>query len=122
MLINDAFAETAAVATTAASIPAPAAAQAEGMVLWNIGFIVVMVFLFYVLLIRPQQVRFRQHDSMLKALKKGDRVVLQSGLIVTIHDYQGDKDEATVDLNDNVRVKIMRSAIAGRYEDYISQK
>jgi preprotein translocase subunit YajC len=127
MLINQAFAQTL---DTAAAVPAvtDAVITAAGVpdtttaLLWNAGFIAVMVFFFYFLLIRPQQVRYRLHDGMLKALKKGEKIILQSGLIATIHEIKPGEPEAVVDLSDSVRVRIMRSAIAGRYEDFTDEK
>jgi preprotein translocase subunit YajC len=113
MLINQAFAQ---ISETAAPIAA-AVPDTGNVILWNIGFVAVMVGLFYLLLIRPQQSRYREHANMLKALKKGDKVVLQSGMIATIHEIQPEGQEAVVDLYEGVRSRVMRSAIAGKYED-----
>jgi preprotein translocase subunit YajC len=47
------------------------------------GFLLPMVVIFaifYFLLIRPQTKRQREHETMLKALEKGDRVVTSGGL------------------------------------------
>jgi preprotein translocase subunit YajC len=43
--------------------------------------IVLMVIVFYFVLIRPQQKRAKDHESLLKTLKAGDRVTTSSGLI-----------------------------------------
>ena len=39
---------------------------------WNMGLIFILVFMFYFLLIRPQQKRLQAHNLVLDALKKGD--------------------------------------------------
>lgn len=72
-------------------------------------FVLIFV-LFYVLMILPQQRQRKKHQAMLGALKKGDRVVTSSGLIgsiTNIHD-----DVVTLQIADNVKVKLLRSAVA----------
>jgi preprotein translocase subunit YajC len=51
--------------------------------------ILVMVVLFYYLLIRPQRMKLKQHDALVGAIKPGDKVVTNGGIlgvIVTIKD------------------------------------
>ncbi|CAG0910210.1 unnamed protein product, partial [Cyprideis torosa] len=63
--------ETAAItADIATATDAPSAASAFA---WNMGLIAVMVVMFYLLLIRPQQRRFNEHKAMMDNLKKGDK-------------------------------------------------
>src|SRR5689334_5927391 len=50
----------------------------------NIVPIAVMFGVFYFLLIRPQLRQKKEKDNLVSALKKGDRVITQGGLIVTI--------------------------------------
>lgn len=81
--------------------------------LWNMGMVAVLVAMFYVLLIAPQQRRFKEHTKMLMALKKGDRVVTGGGLVGVI-DKIGEDDEVVVDLGGGVKVTALRSTITGR--------
>lgn len=129
MLINQAFAqETApAAATGTSAVVADAAAgataaNANDVMLWNVGFIAVMVVLFYLLLIRPQQSRFREHNDMLKALHKGDKIVLQSGMVAVIEKIDNDSQEVIVNLSEGHKVTVLRSAIAGKYADIVKTK
>lgn len=74
-----------------------------------------LIFLvFYLLLIRPQQKRMRAHEdsrsTMLKALKRNDRVVTQGGLIGRISKLVGD-DEIELEIADNVRVRMAKTAV-----------
>lgn len=95
-------------ASDAGAIPAaPDPAQA---VMWNIGFVALVVFSFYLLLIRPQQKRFKDHADMLGGLKKGDKVITGGGLVGKIDKLQGDK-EAVIDLGSGVKVTALRSTI-----------
>jgi preprotein translocase subunit YajC len=72
-------------------------------------FLLIFV-VFYFLLIRPQQQRMKAHRDMVAALRKGDEVITQGGLIGKVTRV-GDV-EATVELAEGVRVKIIRSTIA----------
>ena len=69
-----------------------------------------MIAIFYFLLIRPQQKRQKAHQEMIGAVKRGDRVVTNGGLVgkvTKIADH-----ELTVELADGVRVQVMRGMIA----------
>ena len=111
MLISKAYAQEVVMDTTdeaAAMVnEAPSAANAFA---WNIGWIGVLVLMFYVLLIRPQQKRFQQQKEMLDALKKGDKVVTAGGLVGKIDKLKND-EEVVVDLGGDVKVTAMRHTI-----------
>jgi preprotein translocase subunit YajC len=46
-----------------------------------IGLPLALFVLFYFLMIRPQQRRMKQHQEMLGGLKRGDNIVLSSGMM-----------------------------------------
>ena len=48
-------------------------------------FLVAMFVLMYFLLIRPQQKRAKDHKNLLEALKKGDEVVTNGGVVGKIN-------------------------------------
>lgn len=101
-------------APDAASLP-PAAGGTE-MLLWNIGLIGVLVAMFYLLLIRPQQKRFKEHKDMLGALKKGDKVLTGGGLIGRVDKIVSDT-EILIDLGNGLKVTALRSTVQGRMDD-----
>lgn len=73
--------------------------------------LVIIVLIFYFLLIRPQQKRQKQQRQFLGGLKKGDMVVTVGGLHGKI---TGLTDTVvTLEIADNLRVKVSRSYIAG---------
>ncbi|RDV82991.1 preprotein translocase subunit YajC [Ammonifex thiophilus] len=76
----------------------------------SILWLVAIIALFYFLLIRPQQVRQRKHQEMLKALKVDDRVVTVGGIIGTIAKIK--EDTVILRVADNVRIEILKQAIA----------
>ena len=69
-----------------------------------------MIAIFYFLLIRPQQRRQKAHQDMINAVKRGDTVVTSGGLLAKVIKV-GDQ-ELTIELTDNVRVRILRGMIA----------
>lgn len=106
MLISQALAATEALVPAAS----PAAPSAGDAFLTNMGLILVMFVLFYVLLIRPQQKRMKAQQEMLSALKVGDKVVTGAGFIGTITALKSDS-EIEVDLGGGMKVTALRYTI-----------
>ncbi len=65
----------------------------------------------YFLLIRPQQKKLKQHQQMVAALRRGDQVITQGGLIGKVTKVKDD-NEIEVELAENVRVRVIRSTIS----------
>jgi preprotein translocase subunit YajC len=64
----------------------------------------------YFLLMRPQQQRAKKHQELIKAVKRGDTVVLSSGVIGKVS--RVDETEVQVELAPNVVVKVVRAMIS----------
>ena len=112
MLISKAYAQSVEIAGDVAA-GAPEAPDAAAAFAWNMGLVLVLVVLFYVLLIAPQQRRFKEHSKMLSELKKGDRVVTGGGLVGKIDKMVGD-DEVVVDLGNGTKVTALLSTLQGK--------
>lgn len=72
----------------------------------------------YFLMIRPQQKRQREHQKMLDSLQKNDKIVTIGGIYGTI---QGIKEQEKskiiiLKIDDNVKIEIKQSAVAGKVE------
>jgi preprotein translocase subunit YajC len=65
----------------------------------------------YFLLIRPQQKRVKEHQKMVEALRRGDQVVTQGGLIGKVTKVKED-NELEVELAEGVRVRVVRNTVA----------
>jgi len=76
---------------------------------------VFLIAIMYFIIIRPQQQQAKQHKEMIENLAKGDKVVTNGGLIVVI--YKVEELFFSVKMNDDVIVKIVKDAIARKYED-----
>ena len=71
----------------------------------------VLIFgIFYMLLIRPQQKKAKEHKETLGSLKRGDRIVTGGGLLGRIVRVEG-PNELLVDIAPDVRVRLMRSTV-----------
>jgi preprotein translocase subunit YajC len=116
MLISAAYAATEA-AVPVSGLPIGDSAGPGQAFLLNLAMILVLVVLFYVLLIMPQQRRFREHRVMLDAMKKGDKVLTSGGLIGVVDSVNTEKGEVVVDLGNGVKVTALRATIQTRIED-----
>ncbi|MBJ6370680.1 preprotein translocase subunit YajC [Sedimentitalea arenosa] len=65
----------------------------------------------YFLLIRPQQKKLKEHQAMVAALRRGDQVVTQGGLIGKVVKVKDD-NEVEVELAEGVKVRVVKSTIA----------
>lgn len=85
------------------------------------GFLVMMVAMFaifYFLLIRPQRKQQLEHQNLLASLKKGDEVVLSSGLFGKI--FAVEDKTVTVEIAQNTRVKVLKQAVTGPAQKALS--
>ncbi|MEM7076586.1 MAG: preprotein translocase subunit YajC [Pseudomonadota bacterium] len=63
------------------------------------------------LLIRPQQKKIKEHQAMVAALRKGDQVVTQGGMIGKVTRVK-EADEVEVEIAQNVKVRVVKSTIS----------
>lgn len=67
----------------------------------------------YFLLIRPQQVRMKEHKKMVENVGRGDTVVTAGGLVGKVAKVVKPEDtEIFVDLADNVQVRVVKSTLS----------
>lgn len=64
----------------------------------------------YFLIIRPQNQRMKKHRAMVEALKRGDKVVTQGGMIGKVTKVADDR--VTIELSDGVKADVVRTMIA----------
>ena len=65
----------------------------------------------YFLLIRPQQKKLKDHQAMVEALRRGDQVITQGGMIGKVTKVKDD-GEIEVEIADGVKVRILKHTIA----------
>ena len=76
--------------------------------------LILIFVVFYFLLIRPQQRKVKQHKEMLSNLKRGDKIVTSGGIIGTINKV-ADNRELTLEVAENVEIKIASGMVADLY-------
>lgn len=66
----------------------------------------------YFLLIRPQQKKLKEHQVMVAALRRGDQVITQGGIMGKVVKVKDDAAEVEVEIASGVTVRVIRSTIA----------
>jgi len=90
-----------------------------------LGFlpIVLIGFVFYIFILRPQFKQRKQHENALSELKKGDKIITRGGLYGKIVNFNGkDDSKVTIDAGSGVKLNIARSYIAGLAKNSENEK
>ncbi len=119
MFISKAYAQAEELASdilTEVPVDAPSATEAFMM---NMALVAVLVLLFYVLMIRPQQKRMKEHSNMLSELAKGTKIVTQGGVVATVEKILNDH-EMKIKV-EGTSLVILRSAVMSTYAEAIPQ-
>jgi preprotein translocase subunit YajC len=83
-------------------------------VLYWIVLVGLMLGVWYLLMIRPQRKRTREHDTLTKELGRGSRVITVGGIYGEV-DSVGE-DTVVLKLEDGARMKVAKGGIAGLQE------
>lgn len=89
---------------------AQTAAGAEPSALSGFLPLILIFVLFYFLLIRPQQKKYKEHQEMIGAVKRGDNVVTGGGIHGKVTKVED--GAIVVEIADGVEVKVERSTLA----------
>lgn len=98
------------------SLITPAYAQATGAIpstetlIQFVPFVLIFVIMWF-LIIRPQQRRAREHQDMVKMVRRGDTVVSTGGIVGKVTKVTDDP-EIEVEIAEGVRIKLVRTMIA----------
>ena len=72
----------------------------------------VLIFgVFYLMLIRPQQKRAKQHKEMVSKLSRGDKVIISSGITGIVSKAVAEKDTIEVEIATGVYVNLLRANV-----------
>jgi len=93
----------------------PAYAQGVGGVspdlMYQLLPFVLIFVIMYFLILRPQQKRAKQHQEMVKNLRRGDTLITSGGLVGKVTKVVDD-DQVEIEIADGVRVRQVRSMVA----------
>ncbi len=92
----------------------PAYAQGLGgsndMIMSLLPFIGIFVIMYF-LILRPQQKRAKEHQEMVKNVRRGDTVVTSGGLVGKVTKVLDTEDQIEVEIAEGVRVRQMRAMV-----------
>ena len=73
--------------------------------------LVVMVAVMYFLMIRPERKKAADHTGFLSSLKRGDEIVLTSGIIGKV--LAVEERTLTLEIADKVKIKVLKMSVSG---------
>lgn len=86
----------------------------------QILMLVAIVFVFYFFMIRPQMKRQKELRKFQDSLQKGDKVIIAGGIFGKITEVK--EEYIMVEVDENVKVKVVKSAVVGDSSDLQPQK
>ena len=89
--------------------PASGAGGTAGLLLGIAPWLLIFV-IFYLLMIRPQQRRVKEHQAAIAAVKKGDEIVTGGGIRGRVTKVS--EEEAEVEIAQGVRIRVVKSTIS----------
>ena len=99
MLIQSAFANTFS-STSAHSV------------FTSIAPLLLIIAIFYILVIRPQQKKLKDHYDMVKNLKKGDRIITAGGIVGIVFKTELEEQISVIEISKDVKVQIKSATIS----------
>ncbi|MBU1935901.1 preprotein translocase subunit YajC [bacterium] len=87
------------------------ASKPGGNFLGSLFPLILIVLVMYLLLIRPQSKRQKQHRQMISELKPGDEVVTSGGVHGSIAGIREKQQTLLVKIADNVKIEVDRASI-----------
>jgi len=73
---------------------------------------VAMILIIWLLIIRPQKKKQKEHKTMLEELKIGDKIITNGGIYGVISNIKNEKNIITIKVSDNVKIDFIRSSVA----------
>jgi preprotein translocase subunit YajC len=83
----------------------------DNMLVSLIPFALIFVIMYF-LILRPQQKRVKEHQELVKNLRRGDTVVTSGGLVGKVTKVV-DEEHIEVEIADGVRVRHVRTMVSG---------
>jgi len=89
--------------------------EQQGSILGSLMPLIVLFAIFYFLIIRPQQKQQKEHNAMLEALSKGDKIITTGGLIVEIDKVE--EEFYTIKQIDGSTSRLAKAFVSSKIED-----
>lgn len=88
--------------------------QGQGSIWPMIIFLVIIFGLFYFVMIRPQRRRQREHETLIRELQKGDKVMTAGGIYGTIESLS--EDSVVIKVESGATLRVARGSVVIRQE------
>ena len=98
MLINNAFAQAATSAT-------------ESSPLMSFVPLILIFVIFYVLIIRPQSKKMKEHQNIVNNLKVGNKIITNSGIIGIVKGINDSEGQLEIEIADGVVIKMLKNHV-----------
>ena len=93
----------------------PPEGEAEGGAGWTLIIILVLMFaMFYLLFIRPQRKRQKEHEELMQELKRGDKVITAGGIYGIIESVS--EDSVVIKVESGMTIRVARGSVAVKRE------
>jgi preprotein translocase subunit YajC len=83
----------------------------DSLLVTMLPFVLIFVIMYF-LILRPQQKRVKEHQELVKNLRRGDTVVTSGGLVGKVTKVVDD-EQIEVEIADGVRIRQMRQMVSG---------
>ncbi len=87
----------------------------KAQMMQTVGMMAIMLVTFYFILIRPQSQQRKKQEEMIKALKKGDKIVTSSGILAVVLSV---KDRTVSVRSEDTKLEILKSAVTQVVESF----
>jgi len=116
LLISKAVAATATAPVAAPAVDAAAASNSSYEIMSAVRFFLILFVCYFFLIHRPQRQKEDRHNLLIKALKKGDKVITSGGIVGTVTKLEGDL-YLIVEIAKGVEIKVMKSSVSNLADD-----
>lgn len=93
-----------------AMAPPPGAESGPLDAIMSFAPLIILVFIFYIFLFRPQQKKRQETEEMIKSIKEGDNIMTTGGIYGTVVKVK--EDILTVQIAENVKIKLNRNYVS----------
>ena len=95
-------------------IPEGTAGGEDASIVHMIVFLVLIFGVFYLLMVRPQRKKQKQHEEMVQELRKGDRVITAGGIYGQIESLN--QESVVLKIESGATIRIARGSVIGQRE------
>lgn len=92
------------------SMPLYAAGAGSSGVVAQFLPMVLIIAIFYLFLIRPSQRKAKEHQLLLNAIKRNDKIITNAGIYATVSQVKADRFEITI--ADGVKIEITKNSVS----------